>query len=327
MDFENLSKQLLRSLRGRRSQQLFSRHLGYRSNVAYTWESGRRFPSASQFLNVVDVVGKQSLVASLHEFFGYVAPNWVVDAGPNPDTVSRLLAELRGGASVSEIARRSGLSRFAVGRALSGESDPRLPDFLRLIAAMSKRLMDLLAVFVDPASLPEAAQQWKQVSTLRTLAYDFPASEAVLCALELAGYRRLTRHDDAWVAEKVSLEIEMVRSCLRALSRAGSIRWSGRRWLVADERHIDTRFDAEAALRLKKHWVNLASSSVGQQDGLFSYIVFTVSPQTLAELRELHLAYYWRLREVIDAADDDATEVCVANINLFGLATEEQGRS
>jgi DNA-binding phage protein len=317
MDYDKLAAQLLRALRGGRSQEEFSRLLGFRSNVAYAWESGRRFPTASRLLLTMEGLGKTAGQV-LSEFFGHVAPGWIETAAADRATVTRLLVELRGERSIAALARESGLSRFAIGRAFSGESDPRLPDFLRLIAATSRRLMDLIAVLVDPADVPEAREQWKQVSSLRSLAYDYPASEAVLCALELVGYSQLSRHEDRWVAELLDLDVHVVGDTLRALSRSGVIRWTGRRWQVEEDRYVDTRSDRDAVERLKKHWVSLAASSVGQRPGLYSYVVFSVSAETLRELREQHLAYYSRVRELISRSQN-ATEVCVASLNMFQL--------
>jgi DNA-binding transcriptional regulator YiaG len=44
MNYESLSSELVRALRGRRSQQAFSRRLGYSANVLYTWEKGGASP-------------------------------------------------------------------------------------------------------------------------------------------------------------------------------------------------------------------------------------------------------------------------------------------
>lgn len=53
MNYEGLAADLLRTLRGKRSQTAFSRHLGYKCNVLYTWESGRRWPTADTFFRVL----------------------------------------------------------------------------------------------------------------------------------------------------------------------------------------------------------------------------------------------------------------------------------
>ncbi|HYQ15585.1 MAG TPA: helix-turn-helix domain-containing protein, partial [Polyangiaceae bacterium] len=67
MDLEQLGKELVLALRGQRSQVGLSRRLGYSSNVLYTWESGRRAPSASAFFALAARCGV-SLEQGLREF-------------------------------------------------------------------------------------------------------------------------------------------------------------------------------------------------------------------------------------------------------------------
>jgi len=55
--YEVMAAELLRALRGRRSQVAFSRRLGYRSNVAHTWETGKRWPTAAVTLRAARRVG------------------------------------------------------------------------------------------------------------------------------------------------------------------------------------------------------------------------------------------------------------------------------
>jgi hypothetical protein len=52
MDHEAAAKELLRALRGRRSQVAPSRRLKHRSNVLYAWEAGLRAPTATGFLDL-----------------------------------------------------------------------------------------------------------------------------------------------------------------------------------------------------------------------------------------------------------------------------------
>src|SRR5689334_6815786 len=57
MDHEALAKELIRALRGRRSQVALSRRLKHRSNVLYAWEAGLRAPTAAGFLGLAKRVG------------------------------------------------------------------------------------------------------------------------------------------------------------------------------------------------------------------------------------------------------------------------------
>ena len=49
IDVELLSRQIVRNMRGKRSQRALSRRLQYTTNVVYLWESGRRWPTVASF--------------------------------------------------------------------------------------------------------------------------------------------------------------------------------------------------------------------------------------------------------------------------------------
>src|SRR5947209_5239759 len=147
MNFEALSSELLRALRGKRSQTAFSKRLGYRSNVAYAWESGRAFPTALDFFNLLERAGKK-VEPALAAFFRLPAGAALKQSPNSAAGVAAFLDDLRGQTSIVDLARSAKRSRFAVARWLRGDAEPRLPDFLRLIECASLRLLDFLACFL-----------------------------------------------------------------------------------------------------------------------------------------------------------------------------------
>src|SRR5687767_8936747 len=121
MDFDQVARELLRALRGKRSQVMFSRRLGYRTNVAYSWESGRRWPTAAVALGAANRA-KVDVPAAVRGFFRS-APPWLERLDPaSSEGVAALLRDLRGQTPILDLARRSGRSRYAVARWLSGEA-------------------------------------------------------------------------------------------------------------------------------------------------------------------------------------------------------------
>src|SRR6186997_1111939 len=89
IDYEALSADLLRALRGRRSQAAFSRRLRYRSNVARTWENRRRFPTAARMLEAAARVGIAPR-AALGRFLSGDPP-WLAQTDPaTPEGARRL---------------------------------------------------------------------------------------------------------------------------------------------------------------------------------------------------------------------------------------------
>ena len=75
MDYTKIAREFLTELRGKRSQVAWSRRLGYRSNVAYAWESGRRWPTAAETLRAC-ARARIDVPAALTRFYGN-PPGWL----------------------------------------------------------------------------------------------------------------------------------------------------------------------------------------------------------------------------------------------------------
>lgn len=318
MDFTLLAQELVRALRGHRSQTAFSRRLGYRSNVVYAWESGRRAPTAAEALRAAERVGVDVRAAVRH--FYRAEPEWLATVDPTtPAGVAAWLTDLRGDTPITRIAEASGLSRFAIARAIAGDTEPKLADFLRIVEAASLRALDLCAALVDPELLPSAHERWQRLVAQRQLAVEQPYTQAVLRAVELAAYQALPRHEEGWIAERLRIPVEVEIGALERLALAGELRWDGRKWRPAEALAVDTRSDPAVSRRLKAWWAQVGLERLGQDpEGLWSYNVFSVSEADLKKIHELHLAYFRAVRAVI--AESTPTEhVCVMNVQLFAL--------
>src|SRR5690606_5949467 len=128
MDYEQVAAEFLRALRGKRSQTAFCRRLGYKSNVAYTWEACRGFPTAARTFEVAERMGVD-LQASLTRFYR-IAPSWLSHVNLTaPEGVAAFVNDLRGSTSIVDLAKHMHKSRFTVSRWVKGETEPKLPDF------------------------------------------------------------------------------------------------------------------------------------------------------------------------------------------------------
>ncbi|GDX82925.1 hypothetical protein LBMAG42_47360 [Deltaproteobacteria bacterium] len=317
MDFALLAQELLAALRGRRSQAAWSRRLGYASNVAFTWESGRRSPTAAETLRAAGRAGLD-VPERLRAFLGE-PPAWMSEVDPaSPAGVARLLDTLRGSVSIVELARRSGLSRFSIQRWLAAETEPRLPDFLKLVEAASLRVVDLVAALVDPLTVPTIAERWRQEEARRRGAYEAPWTQAVLRAMELDAYRALPAHRPGWIARRLGLDEAEEERCVDFLAASGQAAWSGTHYVPAPL-VVDTRSRPEVSRRLKAHWTRVAAERIERGDaGQFSYNVCLVSDADFERLRELQRAHYQAMRALV-AESAPGERVAVINLQLFAL--------
>lgn len=318
LNYEKVASEWLRHLRGKRSQVAFSRRLGYRSNIAYRWEAGRCWPTASDSLAIVDKFGTD-VRAAIQRFYGK-EPAWMLVSDPlSSEGVAAFLDDLRGQSSIADIARRASVSRFAVARWLSGDAAPRLPEFLRMIQACSRRLLDFCACFVDPIVLPSLEAAWRQLTAVRRLAYDAPWSQAVLRALELERYAQLPVHEPGWVAEVIGVPVSVEQACLQALVSAEQVFFREGKYVVNSQPFVDTRADPERAQQLKAWWLRVAEERLQEGSaGVWAYNLFSVSERDLTRLEELHRAYFREMQRIVSESTP-GERVALFCAQLFAL--------
>lgn len=312
MAFEQLARELLKLLRGRRSQRGLSRRLGYDSNVMYRWESGRSWPSAEAFFHLVDVV-RPSSQRAVQEFLQ--EPLTLDPRISLRDTagVVRFLERLRGDAQVNDIAERVGCSRFTVSRWLSGSTHVRLPELLAYIEVTTLRLLDFLRTLVDPLNLPSVKERWQLLEASRRAAYEHPWSHAVMRCLETDAYQRLKRHRRGFVAKRIGITVQEEETCLEILRQAGQIRLYRGRFVVSETQTIDTRSRADQAANLKGFWLDVVRARHREQKpGTYAFNLFSISEADFERLRQMHHAFFADMRRVIAASEPPERVVLLA---------------
>ena len=317
MDFEQVASQLVRATRGKRSQAAHSRRLGYRTNVVSDWEAGRRFPTAAGALRAAAVSGVD-LAKAFAAFHPESAPT-LCNAGD--DDVAAWLEQLRGGTPIVEIAKRAGRSRFAVARWLSGESRPRLPDFLRLIHAITDRLSDWVAAVVPIERVPGLLDQHRARVASRLLALEHPWTEAILRLLDTRAFRALRAHRPGVFAEALGIDPLTEQQCLDRLLAAGIVTRRGKRYESAGPLTIDTRAPETRINRVKAHWARVAVGRLADPgpDDIFSYNVVSMSRIDFKRAQELHRAYFREIRALVAASEPEEVAALI-NVQLMTWA-------
>jgi len=298
----------MRAIRGERSQVAFSRRLGFSSNVAAEWESGRRVPSAATALSCCARAGLD-LGAALERFHTATAPLIVVRgkgkrAQVESESVAAWLRAQRGRTRATELAGRSDISTFRLSRIFSGKTGVNLTDFFTLVNVMTDRLTDLIAALVPIEQVPSAARVHAQVEASRALAFSDPWTSAVLALLETEPYLQGNVPAVAFLSERLALGVAAIERALGALVSAGLIAENGGKYRVLRALTIDTRGRPGASTALRRHWARVGAERLhapGSRD-LFAYNVFAVSRADFERIRELEQQYFREARAIVAAS-------------------------
>ncbi len=313
MDWRKAASQILRALRGNRSQLAFSRRLGYSSNVACDWEAGRRLPTAETALKACERVGVDVDAA-------FVAFQPACAAALRDGArfrVGRWLNELAGSTTVVELADRSGYSRFAVARWLQEKTQPRLHDFLTLLEAISGRASDLVQALVPIESIHELVEVHRQRASAKRLAFDEPWSEAVLRVMETTGYRDAPFHRTGYIAERLGVDVAQETLILEKLEKAGLLRFEDGRYLDLVPLTVDTHASVEDIGRLKAHWteVCLLRTKTPREADWLGYNVISTNNRDLQRIRDVLRRAYREIR-AIAAASEPPESVALLNLHI-----------
>lgn len=269
------------------------------------WESGRRHPTAAEFFRLAEKAGID-VRAALRRFFASHLTDPLADFEVGtPEHAAELLRLVVLDRTRVELAELTGSNRFAIARILKGTSEARLPTFLRILHAATKRVLDLIAVFTDPGELPSVRDAWDRLEAYRRLAYDHPLSEAALALLETEAQRNLDRYPPGWLAARLGIDESSERAMLASMERAGVVERVGGRISVARARHVDTQRDPRGNLRLKQFWADETARRFdeGAGGGQLSYLVTTVSQENLERIAELSHRYYFEMLALARASE------------------------
>ena len=320
MDHGRIVAELIRALRGRRSQPALSRRLGYGGNPVYSWENERRRPVASDLFRIAKRCGR-NVSEELASFVG--SPALTGADVTTSGGVSQLVNTLVAGRRVNEVARAIRKDRTTLARWLSGNAEPKAHELLLLVEVTTSRLLDFIALLVDPEQLSSTRSAHRDLCAQRRLAYERPWSHAVLRALELSTYKAMPKHKPGFIAREIGLSIEDEERELRELVDSNQVSLVGGRYEVQRILTVDTRHNEEANRRLKKHWCRVAvdrfETDKVPAEALFSYNLFATDHVTLERIRALHLEYYKNVRALV-ASSNVADRMVLLNVQLLPLS-------
>lgn len=300
--FGATASEMIAALRGRRSCAGLSRLAGYQSNIVQRWESGHCFPPTTTFLQLHQKLRPRA--ANWLARFFHRPPGWVAEVDPaSREAVAAFVAHLKGKTTTVEWSERIGVNRFTLGRWLSGTTEPRLPDLLRVVDVSTRRLPDLVAAFIDPETVPSVRSRWHRLQLARKAGSLDPWSHAVLRALEIEDAPSDVHEQEAFIATKLGITRQHVQSALELLGASGQLRKTPRGYRPAEVTTIDTGRDARQSQAIQAAWLATALERFKEgREGRFGYSLFAVSREDFERLNALHIGYVRAMQEIIAAS-------------------------
>jgi|GEM_PF-3467194 len=215
LNFKALIKELLKRLRGERSQEVLNRKFGFTFNQIYRWESGvtkMSWNEFTQFCHYLDIPLEKittSLITGLPEEAPISSPN--------------LIRQLLGNMGIEKFATRYKLSRKAVSKWLSGDSTPNLEQVLFLFHNHAGQLVKWLDKLVGSEHLPSMKQTILRLRIREAVTYKYPEVSLILNYLQTKPFLTQTHYRPGALAKKFGLTVEQEEEIMQGLLQSGTI--------------------------------------------------------------------------------------------------------
>lgn len=192
-----------------------------------------------------------------------------------------------------------------------------MPEFLRLVDALTDRASDLADALVGMDKLPALSDQHRRRNAAKNLAFEHPYSEAILRVMETAPYQALPAHRPGVLAEALGIAPELEQRILAALEHAGILSASAGHYRPLSPLNVSTSAEPAALNRLKAHWARVALERLDapHADDWLGYNLMSLSAADLARVREILRAAYREIR-ALAAASEPIERAALLNLQL-----------
>ncbi len=313
MDYKTIQVELLRAVRGKHSQERVSRKLGFKSNPVYLWETGSRTPSWSQFIKLCRICNRD-VERAVHYILGFQG---------NSADARELLAYLCGTKKITEVARKTGHSRFVVSAWLSGKSEPGLDVFLEIFNELQFILVEFIEVLAPTEQVPSLASVARQLKSQKNAVYAHPEIEAILCALNLETYRKLQTHVPGVIARLIGISLEHETLGIELLKSTGLIFEKDQKF-IAKATQIDTQGIFSEAVKIRKYWAKryfefLELHRPPEQASRSGYFLIDLSAEGEKQVLQAYQEFCFKLRVIAQNDSGQKKTVKLCNAQLIDL--------
>lgn len=319
MEIKNIKKELLKQIRGKRSQAQLSRILKYGFNQVYRWEADLTRLLWTDFIRICEVC-KVGIKASLEESIVFY------DDFKRADL---LVQHIVGNKQIVKLADEIKISRFILSDWIKGKSEPTLDGILQLLASR-----DLLLNFIDSLTNVEAVstplkEKIKAKKKALNYLYENPLAGAVLACMELSSYLRLDKHSVGFIAKKMGISIQDEENILLQLKNLGLIKNVNGKYQKV-EVNFNSRGDFSGEQKLRRFWTEKGLQSdqsrketkQKKDKNYFGFVIFPMNEKKRAQLMEAYVQFGNTIYSIARDDGSENDEVMVVTTQLFSVLPE-----
>jgi len=313
-DFQKLKIELLKTIRGRTSQNRLSIKLKFTFNQVSRWENGTRQLLWPDFVKIcktcnVDLSGALKRVFIYHK---------------SVDNYSSLISHLTSDKNITEIAKTIKISRFTIRRWLEGISSPSFEEVMMLIDYFHASVIEFIDDLVGAEKINILKKEYNTIKKIKEFIFKYPFAPAVVLCLQLEEYKNLSTHKKKYISNKINITEEEEDKVLGGLLDLGVIGKDGNKYTILRENHLNLKNSFKESTLIKRYWIKRADKKLQKMDSptledKFSYLLFNANKEQLKIIHEKYVDFYVSVLEMVQKNDTPSNNAMVMNLQIFKL--------
>lgn len=311
IDFLKIQKELIRTLRGKRSQAQVNLKMNFSTNQMYRWESGQANISWIDFCNLCEVL-KKPIHDACEEGFAFRA---------SPLDVTKLVQHLIGPRTQKELQSTLGISRSKISRWQNKKVSLSLIQVLQLADGGPCSLHSFFKVLIGNNLTPTLRHLTELEEKEKEIHFIFPWTGAFLLCLLLPSYKALKKHKEGFIAKKIGITLEQERLTLKKLLEVHAV-YETQGLYKARLNTITTSGSLEGRVALRKFWTEkslaLLPSAVKKKTTVWPYLVFNTDPKTYEKIQKLLVNFFAEISK-LSLEGEDSEGIYIFNAQLLSV--------
>lgn len=325
IDYALLVKEVLRDLRGKKSQGQINNRFGFDYNKVAKWENGELSISWTEFLQYAtppEEDENKRITHYLSYYLGYSG-----SAKELTELLKHLIAKL----PLEQVALTINCSKATLYRWLKGETEPSLDYIFKILFLVDNNFLKFISTFSDPNNL-SALEGFRNQEKSKDVFRNYPLIGAILRVLELEQYGKMPEHVEGFIASKLNITQAEESFLLTLMMEHQLIDFKDQKYVCLSKAFYVSG-NKQAQLKTKLFWQDKSREILnrvyhepgpGEGDHLWGYNVFASNAKTRLLIRERIKGFYGEVMGIVSSEinKEDITDVILFSVGLQSVIEE-----
>lgn len=302
INFKNVIKELLKALRGRRSQEALNRSFGFSFNQVSRWERGVTKIDWPEFVHFCELCHIPLRKKMLEIFKAPLA--LFVEENQDPLISQNVVHALMGNLAIDKFSKRYQLPRKSVSKWLSGQAHPSLEQIFFMLHYHSGQLIKLLDCLAGAENIPSLQGVIAKLKIREEITYRYPEVSLILNTIHTKTFKAKTECPEGYFAKKFGLTSAEEKEILGGLLRSDTIHRFGSSFRMNKYDIFRINANADQMSRRYIRYFTLINQVLEKGElrapyNFFSHLVF---PSNLKQVQKLK-------KTLLDATSDIGMQI------------------